>query len=356
MPRFAHGRESRGPPIRRHGGNRMNLTAAGSGWGRSFCWHSKRWCGGRVPPWCRRWTPVPHEHGARAQVHDFISAVSRRRWLLHLALSVALASTTALVVTAVAPVAGGGDSVARLRVPLAALIAAFAMAVSSRLRSRRASAAAIEQAVPSSRNLVVTAEELERHPGRTSEGMSQRVFAAASHTLAGVRTGQVVSSVWILGALAVGLAAGVLGAPQGQRTIRKAADAVSRALPVLAVPPHVRVRIEPPAYSGRAPGTLDAPARIEVLEGSRLTFEIRGPGRVRFGDTPLTGAFVARASGYFAVEHEGQDDADRERVVLIPLSVTRDRAPSVRIDAPARDLLLPRGDRTIPVTVRASDD
>ena len=55
--------------------------------------------------------------------------------------------------------------------------------------------------MPSSRNLVVTAEELERHPDRTSEVMRRRVFAAAGATVSRVRTGQVVSTAWILGAL-----------------------------------------------------------------------------------------------------------------------------------------------------------
>jgi hypothetical protein len=41
---------------------------------------------------------------------------------------------------------------------------------------------------------------------------------------------------------------------------------------------------------------------------------------------------------------------------LIPVVVTPDRAPAIRIDAPGKDLLLPDGRRDIPVAARAEDD
>jgi hypothetical protein len=302
------------------------------------------------------WNAMPRELHPRARVSIFIAAVGRRRWLLHFALSLAAAAIVTLGLTVTAHVAGRADEASPLRRPLAYLGGAIAMALSYRLRDRRASAMAIERAVPDCRNLVVTAEELERHSERASAAMTHRVLLAADAALADVGPGHVVPSSWIIGALAVAVIASVLAAPQGQRAIRESIAAATRARPSSAGPPHVRVRVEPPAYARRPDVTLETPLRLEALEGSRLTFELGGPGRVRFGDTPIAGTVVARESGYFAVEHNGGKDADGERTLLIPLTVTRDHAPVVTIGAPGKDLLLPDGDRTIPVTIQAADD
>ena len=80
---------------------------------------------------------------------------------------------------------------------------------------------------------------------------------------------------------------------------------------------------------------------------------------MRFGDTSLgeltagaaRSSIVARDSGYFAVESSDGGDP-----LLVVLSVVPDRAPTVRIEQPARDLLMPDALRTVPVTLSASDD
>ncbi len=94
------------------------------------------------------------------------------------------------------------------------------------------------------------------------------------------------------------------------------------------------------------------PERIDALEGSRIRFDVPADIRVRFGTAAPAVELVARNSGYFAVEPVGGEAGRR----LIPLNVIPDRAPLVRIDAPARDLLLPDGRRPIPISVSASDD
>ena len=292
----------------------------------------------------------------RDRVRRFITAVSRRRGLLYLGVSVALAATAALVLRVGGLVVGAADRVELLSRAVALAVGLLAMVLTYRFMNRRASAAAIERAVPSCRNLVVTAEELERHPDRTTAAMTQRVWMAADAALTAARPADVVPYFWIAGVFAAAVAASVLSAPAGQRGVGDAVAAVSQALPALGQPPRVRVRIEPPAYSGRPAVTLDSPSRIDALEGSRLAFELRGSGRLRFGDAPVEGTIVARESGYFALEGDAADGGDRAPTVLIPLTVARDRVPSVRIEAPARDLLLPRGDRTIAVTIHAADD
>lgn len=297
----------------------------------------------------------PEQIDPRTRVHGFISAVSRRRGMLHVALSVAACGAAWLALSLGVFIAGKGDLVAALRLPAAVLGAVVAMSAAYRFRSRRASAAAIERAIPGCRNLIVTAEELERYEDRASPAMTRRVLVAADAALSGAKPGQVLPLRWILMPLAAGLAAAVLTTPLAQQAIRESTAVVTRALPSLSDAPQFQVLVEPPAYSGRRSETLDRPARLEVLAGSSLTFELRGQARVRFGDTPIQGTVVARASGYFAVDSE-VEGAETPRVVLIPLSVTPDRAPTVRIVAPGKDLLLPSGNRTIPVTIHASDD
>jgi hypothetical protein len=41
---------------------------------------------------------------------------------------------------------------------------------------------------------------------------------------------------------------------------------------------------------------------------------------------------------------------------LVPVTVTPDRAPAIRVDAPGKDLLLPDARGTVALTVSASDD
>jgi len=124
--------------------------------------------------------------------------------------------------------------------------------------------------------------------------------------------------------------------------------------------PRLTVTVRPPGYSALPESTVIDPDRLEVLEGTRLRFALAGAGaaRLRFGSS-LVAAFpregkavetVARDGGYFAIEQEGATTR------LIALLVTRDRSPSVKIEQPARDLLLPDASRSVPIHVSATDD
>ena len=292
----------------------------------------------------------PHD-----RVQRFVASVGRRRLILHVAVGASLATVAGLGVSLLAWLTST-PTIVDYRLPAALMVGALAIAFTHRFRTRHASAAAIERSIPACRNLVITAEELERHPARASAGITTRVFEAADAALGGARPGAVVPLRWIAGVLAIGVAAGLLWAPRGQRAVQDAVSRVVEALPSISTP-RVRVRIEPPAYSGQPIATLDAPARIEALEGSRITFVLSGGGRVRFGNEPVTAPMVARESGYFAVEADGSpDNNDNKETLLIPLSVRRDRVPAVSIEAPGKDLFLATGNRNIPVTIHAADD
>ena len=121
------------------------------------------------------------------------------------------------------------------------------------------------------------------------------------------------------------------------------------------------VTVRPPSYAQLAETSVRDPQRLDVLEGSLVTLSTsaRTSRSVRFGTQSLgvladggsAIQFMARDSGYFAVE--SPRDGRRE---LILLSVTPDRAPSVKIEQPARDLLLADTDRHVQVKISASDD
>ncbi len=119
--------------------------------------------------------------------------------------------------------------------------------------------------------------------------------------------------------------------------------------------------ITSPAYVGAPPRTIEQPERLEALEGSRLKIETRGSGDaiIRFGADPLPvvdGAteITLSSSGYLAIEPGGPEASQARR--LIPVTVTPDQAPAIRVEAPAKDLLLPNATSTVPVSAVATDD
>ena len=296
-------------------------------------------------------------------IAETLEQVRRRRITLDVVEALAIATTTTSVVAWLA----AGLIGARAAWTAASLVGALCgAAVFWRRRAQHTAAAAaraIERTRPQARNVVVTAEELERYPERASPWMTERVRRDAARALTGLTVGEVAHwrrTAIVASAAVVVLALGIL-----LPTVREAASAtasVTRRVIDAAQgreAQHITVSVRPPAYSGLEPRTLVDPERIEVLEGTHLelTSATRSPMLLRFGSKPLgtlggtvTIPFVARDSGYFAVELPG------EAAKLMALSVVRDRSPSVRIEKPARDLLLPNAARDVPVHVSASDD
>ena len=294
---------------------------------------------------------------------ETLAQVRRRRVTLDVIETLAIAAGT----TGIAAWLGTGLTGARVAWIAAGLLGVLCgAAVFWRRRAQHTAAAAaraVEQIRPQASNVVVTAEELQRHPERASARMTERVRRDAERVLAGLTPGEVAG--WRRAAIAAGVAALLLASaillPNVRETASATAAATRRVVDAALgrESQHVTVSIRPPAYSGLEPRTLVDPERIEVLEGTRLALAsaARSPMALRFGTAPLgtLGAgvaieFVARDSGYFAVENSG------EAVKLMALSVIRDRSPAVRIEKPARDLLLPDAARNVPVHVSASDD
>ena len=251
-----------------------------------------------------------------------------------------------------------------------AFVIAIAVAICLMFRWRRQRtlpwvARHIETLRPHSRNLVITAEELHRHPQRASSWMSAMVMERASHVVHDLRPADVAPSrqAVIAAMIATTLAVAALVAPPVDQVARSVASVARSAGNQSAGGGAARivVTVRPPAYAQAEGKTSTDPERLDVLQGSRLIFAMEGNGsrRVRFGAKPLgvlsagggTLEMSARESGYFAIE---PTDGDGRR--LIVLSVTPDHIPSVRVEHPARDLLLADAGRSIAVTVSATDD
>jgi hypothetical protein len=127
----------------------------------------------------------------------------------------------------------------------------------------------------------------------------------------------------------------------------------------------VSATIIPPPYTREASRTLDNPERIEALQGSRLHLTVAGGGtwRVRFGAEALAAResdhvwsveLPLARSGYLAIERADRDDSSSRR--LIPVAVVPDRAPTIRVHAPGKDLLLPDAAPVVGVSAAATDD
>jgi hypothetical protein len=289
-----------------------------------------------------------------SSVVRLISSVARRRWWRHFAVSGAVACLIALVLTLGLRMAGLTVPLP-LRVVLLLLAAVGASVWSWRFSGRRAAAEAIERARPSCQNLVITAEELERHPERVSAAVGARVNLRADAAIEGLRPSEVMplrGSVLAFMTAAALMATGMLlpGAPE---RARRAVESIAHTLRSPDSAPVVRVTVSPPAYTRRAPETLTNPPRLAALDGSTIRFDLPDGWRVRFGVAAASTELVAHESGYFAIEPSG---AETKAALLIPLTVEQDRAPVVRITAPAKDLLLADGSRSIPIAVAASDD
>jgi len=237
---------------------------------------------------------------------------------------------------------------------VAAASAAFAMLRHG--RSAAAAAQAVERSDPSLRNLVITAEELTRKPVPIGASMRARVMADAARRLAAIDVARAVplSRDGLLACVSAIAIAAVMAVRLPARAISSVAPPHSAAAASTA--PTLIVDVEPPAYTGRPGARLREPAALDVLAGTQATVRVEG---VADADVRLNGRRLpmkdgaARAalteSGYLAVEA-----GPLHR--LLPLTVTPDRAPDVKITAPARDLRLPDASTTVPIAAQAEDD
>ena len=301
--------------------------------------------------------------GPEALLHERLAAVTRRlrvAWLL-LCASAGFAAGASVMTLGLAAGRSSGDVISPA---LMAAVVTFGFATyRSRAHVTDAEAARrAERADPSAMNVVITAEELLRYPNRASGWMRARVVSRAAEALSKMDTARAVSLgrpvAWCVAAAAL-WAAVAIGVPQRAAsivadTVQRLADSPERGTPT------VDVRVSAPSYLGGAVRTLRNPERIEAVAGSRLSISISGSDswRTRLGTREIasagnTSAVMLSDSTYLAIERNAPGGGERK---LIPVVVTPDRAPAIRIDQPAKDLLLPDARSDIAVAASATDD
>ena len=116
---------------------------------------------------------------------------------------------------------------------------------------------------------------------------------------------------------------------------------------------HDRRRRLRPTPAGR-PCTCGIPASLDALAGSQAVMRAAGPpAAIRLNGAELRRGRRRRGAG------PSQSRAATWRIdggsvhALVPLTVTPDRAPDVRITAPAKDLRVPSTAVTIPIAARS---
>ena len=309
----------------------------------------------------------PDAAAADLLVSAFLDTIERRIRLL----DVLRAGTIGLVTTAAAfvPVRllGLASGPALLVAATFGLIAGGAIAWLRRARRHASAAAAlVERALPESRNVVFTARELIATPAGTAPWVRRRVVDGAARVLAPADPATIVpigTDVWWLSAAALAAIVTMAFVPAGWAHLARGVSApgMDQKTPAASTALHVAVTVVPPLYTGLPQRRLTDPATLEIVAGSRLTVALEGSGAwsIRFGSRVLLTAsaserrseIVPADSGYFAIERSGAAEAR-----LIPVTVTPDRAPTVRIEAPGRDLLLPAAPGRVELSVVAGDD
>lgn len=229
------------------------------------------------------------------------------------------------------------------------------------------SARAIEQAVGSLDNLVVTAAELIEKPTPIRAEIREEILRQADERLSAVDLSRVAplaqpSAV----ALAVLVGCAALASTWTDRTIviggGPSAESTANSIGI----DRMTVRITPASYTGRDAATFENPVQVAALAGSRVQIEVRSgadgvaaeaPGAPAIALQKQGGRFVAEflasQSTSFAVRPLGDSGAEARFVSIL---VTPDAAPSVRVRAPGKDTAMAGPKGQIALEVEGVDD
>ena len=250
-----------------------------------------------------------------------------------------------------------------------------------RAASRRAVVHRLERAHPDSRNLVVTADELARGALAAKPLVRARVFADAAVSVQRIdlRAALPIAPL-ALAALFAAVAWATLETTDLWRgpLSRAGSGMLSRSASPANAPAPARLQvsaaIQPPAYTGLKDTRVVDPEQLQAVEGSALVLSIGASasrvsvdhdGRIRTLERGADGRFSDRLeltrTGYvLVVGDEGADPPERrvnaaERRI-IPVIVSPDVLPAVRLTAPGRDLVYSGGNPRIAFNARATDD
>lgn len=128
----------------------------------------------------------------------------------------------------------------------------------------------------------------------------------------------------------------------------------------------VQLLVTPPAYLNRGDSTYVNPPRLTVPANSRVRVfaAALGADSVVLESSDVRQRFTEAAGAFTASWRADTDDVLAVRAYLgesivrafVGVTVARDADPRVRISAPGRDLVLPRGDTALRLVINADDD
>jgi hypothetical protein len=251
--------------------------------------------------------------------------------------------------------------------PALVAVSAFGIGALAALRRLRPVAHLVELRAPC-QNVVITAAELIERPARVRAFIGERVCRDAARKLAvldpralfparpAVLSLTVLATAWIVSTTILAAVPAATVAQPGSDALRASAiDGIA-------------LTITPPSYAGRTSLTLQDPAHVEALAGSRIQLSVRSnaaiitvqtiDGRQTLGlsaDHAFTGELTAVADGYISIEPAAADGTAGARR-LIGLSVEPDAAPHIRITVPGRDLMFDDAERSVALRIEADDD
>ena len=237
-----------------------------------------------------------------------------------------------------------------------------------RAASRTSIVAALERVHPASRNLFVTADEIARGVLTAKPQVRARIFDEAAVNarqldLRKTLTFARVIRVMLVAALAW-TAATALDWWRSQPGLGGGATSSQSASPAVASTRlKIDVAIQPPAYTSQKETRASDPEQVAAIEGSsvvlsidssasRVAVEHDGAARdlARGADGRFTDRVRVTKTGYLLVT----TDAGARR--MMPVVVSPDALPAVRLTAPGRDLVYSGGNPRIAFDARATDD
>ena len=296
-----------------------------------------------------------------------------RLWRGRLALAATDGAAVGCAIAAAGAVAlglglAGPPSVARLTASvLVAVLLTFGASLALVRSARSTLPAEVERRAPGCDNLVVTAAELLEQPASVRSDIGGLICRHAAGRLSQLETTRVFPvrpALWrAVGASALCLAALGLARlrPAGAASESNGAGS-SLGLAIR----HVTVTVHSPGYTGLADRTLQDPADIEALTGSRLDVAVEAAASAVELETLDGTQALSRRGGGFAgavtVTRDGFLSFAPTRGTAtgpsrsIGLIADPDHPPLVRLTEPGKDLFVADGNRRISVAVQAEDD
>lgn len=228
---------------------------------------------------------------------------------------------------------------------------------------RRSIVEAAEQSHPELRNLLITWNEISEGTLAVTPSARERVMATTAARAKSIDLARVVPATRLAQVVLVAAVAWtVVGLANWRRSsvARRSPLAASRQAP--AAPLRLTATIQPPSYTRLAAATVTDPAQIDAVQGSTVTMALDSTAAnvaveqdgtaamlVRERGGRFTGRLTLTRTGYIVIT---AGDISR----TMPVVVSPDRLPSVRVTVPGRDLVYAGGNPRITFDARATDD